>query len=55
MIRTIDCDVILFGGGIAGLWLLGRLREAGYAALLLESRARGGVQTTASHGPMSWL
>jgi glycerol-3-phosphate dehydrogenase len=50
MIRTIDCDVILFGGGIAGLWLLGRLREAGYAALLLESRALGGVQTSASQG-----
>ncbi len=50
MIRTIDCDVILFGGGIAGLWLLGRLRKAGYAALLLESRALGGVQTSASQG-----
>lgn len=50
MSRSIDSDVILFGGGIAGLWLLGRLREAGYAALLLESRALGGVQTSASQG-----
>ncbi len=50
MSRIIDSDVILFGGGIAGLWLLGRLREAGYAALLLESRALGGLQTSASQG-----
>lgn len=50
MNRSIDSDVILFGGGIAGLWLLGRLREVGYTALLLESRAMGGVQTSASQG-----
>lgn len=50
MIREIQTDVIIFGGGIAGLWLLGRLREAGYAAFLLESRALGGAQTGASQG-----
>ena len=50
MAREIHSDIIIFGGGIAGLWLLGRLREAGYSALLLESRALGGVQTSASQG-----
>ena len=50
MSRTIDSDVIIFGGGIAGLWMLGRLRDAGYSALLLESRALGGVQSMASQG-----
>ncbi len=43
-------DIVIFGGGIAGLWLLGRLREAGYAAILLESSALGGIQTIASQG-----
>jgi glycerol-3-phosphate dehydrogenase len=50
MSREIETDIAIFGGGIAGLWLLGRLREAGYSALLLESRALGGVQTIASQG-----
>jgi glycerol-3-phosphate dehydrogenase len=48
--NTLELDVIVFGGGIAGLWLLARLRRAGYAALLLEGRALGGVQTMASQG-----
>jgi glycine/D-amino acid oxidase-like deaminating enzyme len=48
--QPLDLDVMVFGGGIAGLWLLGRLRRSGYAALLLESHALGGVQTLASQG-----
>jgi glycerol-3-phosphate dehydrogenase len=43
-------DVIILGGGIAGLWTLARLRAAGYRCLLLEPRALGGVQTLASQG-----
>jgi glycerol-3-phosphate dehydrogenase len=43
-------DMAIFGGGIAGLWLLARLRNAGYSALLFETRALGGVQTIASQG-----
>jgi glycerol-3-phosphate dehydrogenase len=46
----IRVEVAIFGGGIAGLWLLARLRAAGYSALLLESRALGGIQTIASQG-----
>lgn len=43
-------DVAILGGGIAGLWLLARLEQAGYSALLLESHALGGGQTLASQG-----
>jgi len=43
-------DLVIFGGGIAGLWLLGRLRSAGYSCLLLEVDGLGGVQTLASQG-----
>ncbi len=47
---SVQVDVAVFGGGIAGLWLLGRLRRAGYSAVLLESDGIGGVQTLASQG-----
>lgn len=43
-------DVVVIGGGIAGLWLLNRLRSAGYSVLLLEHKALGGDQTAASQG-----
>lgn len=43
-------DVAIFGGGIAGLWLLNRLRNAGFSALLFESGALGGGQTNKSQG-----
>ncbi|WP_341893910.1 FAD-dependent oxidoreductase [Ferrovibrio terrae] len=45
-----DVDVAILGGGIAGLWLLARLRRAGYSALLLENHALGAGQTLASQG-----
>ena len=50
MHKTASTDVVIFGGGIAGLWLLNRLRVAGYAALLFESGALGGGQTGKSQG-----
>jgi len=43
-------DIVILGGGIAGLWLLHRLREAGYAAILLERAALGQGQSIASQG-----
>ncbi|MGK2915224.1 MAG: FAD-dependent oxidoreductase [Porticoccaceae bacterium] len=43
-------DVVVVGGGIAGLWLLNRLVRAGYSALLLEHQALGSDQTSASQG-----
>jgi glycerol-3-phosphate dehydrogenase len=45
-----DVDVAILGGGIAGLWLLARLKAAGYSALLIESEALGAGQTLASQG-----
>ena len=43
-------QVLILGGGIAGLWLLARLRSAGYGVLLVETTALGGIQTLASQG-----
>ena len=47
---TIDLDVLVIGGGIAGLWTLERLRHHGYRAILLQDGALGGAQTSASQG-----
>jgi glycerol-3-phosphate dehydrogenase len=43
-------DVAIFGGGVAGLWLLNRLRQAGYHAILLESDRLGAGQTRYAQG-----
>lgn len=44
------CDVVIFGGGVAGLWLLDSLVERGLSAVLLESGDLGSGQTIASQG-----
>lgn len=44
------CDVLIFGGGVAGLWLLDELRREGVSALLLEADALGRGQTIAAQG-----
>ena len=43
-------DVLIVGGGIAGLWLLNYLRNQGYRVILLENHQLGGIQTIASQG-----
>jgi glycerol-3-phosphate dehydrogenase len=43
-------DVAIFGGGIAGLWLLDRLRKDGFSAALLEADQLGAGQSVASQG-----
>ncbi|MCA9116779.1 MAG: FAD-dependent oxidoreductase [Planctomycetaceae bacterium] len=43
-------DVVIFGGGVAGLWALDQLTEAGYSAVLLESRGLGAGQSIAAQG-----
>lgn len=43
-------DVVIFGGGVAGLWLLNCLRKTGLSAILFESNALGGGQTNKSQG-----
>ncbi|ALO45018.1 FAD-binding oxidoreductase [Pseudohongiella spirulinae] len=46
----LSTQVAIIGGGIAGLWLLNRLCQAGYDAVLLEKSALGSGQTLASQG-----
>jgi len=48
--RDARVDVAIFGGGVAGLWLLHRLRAAGFSALLLEADRLGAGQTAAAQG-----
>lgn len=48
--QTHHCDVAIIGGGIAGLWLLNRLVNTGYNAVLFEQTALGSDQTVASQG-----
>jgi glycerol-3-phosphate dehydrogenase len=43
-------DVVIFGGGIAGLWSLALLRKSGYHAILIDSGKLGGMQSLASQG-----
>ena len=43
-------DVVIVGGGIAGLWILSALRAEGYQTILLEKDALGAGQTLASQG-----
>jgi glycine/D-amino acid oxidase-like deaminating enzyme len=43
-------DVLILGGGIAGLWALHRLRREGFKAALVESDELGAGQTLASQG-----
>ena len=50
MREAAEIDVAVFGGGIAGLWLLNRLRAIGFDALLFEKTALGTGQTIASQG-----
>ena len=50
MTTTYSTDIIIFGGGIAGLWLLNRLRREGYDPILFETKSVGGKQTIAAQG-----
>jgi glycerol-3-phosphate dehydrogenase len=43
-------DIAIIGGGIGGLWLLNRLCNDGYNAVLFEQGDLGGAQTIASQG-----
>ena len=50
MSSIIEKDALIIGGGIAGLWMLSRLRAEGYDAMLLERSKLGAGQTIASQG-----
>lgn len=43
-------DITILGGGVAGLWTLNRLRQAGYNAILIESSKLGSGQTRYAQG-----
>lgn len=49
-VAVAEADVVIVGGGIAGLWLLNRLRQLGYSVALLEAKALGGGQTHLAQG-----
>ncbi|MDH3355689.1 MAG: FAD-dependent oxidoreductase, partial [Chromatiales bacterium] len=43
-------DVVILGGGVAGLWTLNRLRQMGYKSILIESSKLGTGQTRYAQG-----
>lgn len=48
--RTLSLDLVIFGGGAAGLWLLDEALRRGFRAVLLEAHELGAGQTIASQG-----
>jgi len=50
MTDKLSVDILIFGGGVAGLWTAVRLSNAGYACALIESQTLGEGQTIASQG-----
>ncbi|HTF96105.1 MAG TPA: FAD-dependent oxidoreductase [Cellvibrio sp.] len=47
---SINLDLAIIGGGIAGLWLANRAKAEGYSVAIFESGHLGGGQTLASQG-----
>ena len=50
MSQALSTDILIVGGGIAGLWLNARLRRLGYATVLVERESLGGAQSVKSQG-----
>ncbi len=50
MSQVLSTDVLIVGGGVAGLWLAARLRGQGYSTLLVENASLGGGQSVKSQG-----
>jgi len=48
--KAVKLDLLIIGGGIAGLWCLNRAVQQGYSVLLLENKTLGGGQTICSQG-----
>jgi glycerol-3-phosphate dehydrogenase len=46
----LNVDVVIMGGGVAGLWSLAKLRKLGFSAVLLEANALGAGQTLYAQG-----
>ncbi|ANF24442.1 NAD(P)/FAD-dependent oxidoreductase [Stutzerimonas stutzeri] len=50
MSDSLSTDVLIVGGGVAGLWLNARLRRRGYSTLLVDKGVLGGGQSVKSQG-----
>lgn len=50
MSQALSTDVLIIGGGVAGLWLNARLRRQGFATVLVENARLGGGQSVKSQG-----
>lgn len=50
MSQALSTDVLIVGGGVAGLWLNARLRRQGFATVLVECARLGGGQSVKSQG-----
>ena len=50
MSESLSTDVLIVGGGVAGLWLNARLRRLGYSTLLVDKGVLGGGQSVKSQG-----
>ena len=50
MSESLSTDVLIVGGGVAGLWLNARLRRLGYSTLLVDKGVLGGGQSAKSQG-----
>ena len=48
--ERLEVDVLIFGGGCAGMWMLDDLRRRGVRALLLEAGCLGSGQTSSAQG-----
>lgn len=48
--QTLEMDVVVIGGGIAGLWTANSLHKFGYQTLLIENQTLGHGQTICSQG-----
>ena len=48
--REYNIDVLIFGGGVAGLFCLDKLVREGYNAYLIEKSFLGNGQTACSQG-----
>lgn len=50
MSESLSADILIVGGGVAGLWLNARLRRLGYSTLLVDKGVLGGGQSVKSQG-----
>lgn len=49
-VTQIQTDIVIIGGGIAGLWAMHTLKKQGYKVILLENNSFGSGQTIKSQG-----